>query len=77
MQVLPGVGVLLVVLPMTYYFGYRIISNKKKGVQYITQRNVIVREVLPAMKLVKFYAWEPYFEKLVGDVSWSSVPFHC
>lgn len=66
--VLPGVAVICVIVPMQYVFGYLIIVYKKKNSPHARDRNIIVKEILPAMKLVKFYAWESYFEKLIGEV---------
>lgn len=63
-----GVAVIFVIVPMQYVFGYLIIFYKKKNNPHSRDRNIIVKEILPAMKLVKFYAWESYFEKLIGEV---------
>jgi ABC transporter transmembrane region len=64
-----GVAVICVIVPLQYYFGYLIIVYKKKNSPHARDRNIIVKEILPAMKLVKFYAWESYFEKLIGEVT--------
>jgi ABC-type multidrug transport system fused ATPase/permease subunit len=64
---LPGVAVVCLVVPLQYYFGWKIISNKMKNTPNINERFSIVQEVLPAMKLVKYYAWERFFEKHISD----------
>lgn len=59
---LPAVGIIGIVLPLQYYFGLLIVKNKKKNTANIQERFSIMQEVLPAMKLVKYYAWERFFE---------------
>lgn len=36
--------------------------------KHVNERFSIVQEVLPAMKLVKYYAWERFFEERVASV---------
>jgi ATP-binding cassette subfamily C (CFTR/MRP) protein 1 len=62
---LPGVLVVCLIVPAQYYFGFRIIKNKVANVQHVNDRFVIIQEILPAMKLVKYYAWERFFESSV------------
>jgi hypothetical protein len=65
-----------------YYFGYRIILHKKANSPNIQARSAMFQELLPAMKLVKYYAWEQFFEKevaTVSDAAWccqGAVPMH-
>ena len=59
----------LVVLPAQYLFGWMIIKNKLANAKHVNERGTIFQELLPAMKLVKYYAWEQFFEKEVADVS--------
>jgi hypothetical protein len=61
--------VVAVVLPSQYLFGWMIIKNKLANAKYVNARGTIFQELLPAMKLVKYYAWERFFEKEVSDVS--------
>jgi ABC-type multidrug transport system fused ATPase/permease subunit len=63
-----GVIIVCLVVPLQYYFGYQIIKNKVKNGPNVTERWAIIQEILPAMKLVKYYAWERFFEKHVSDV---------
>lgn len=65
---LPGVGLVCLVVPAQYYFGWRIIKNKVANNPNLNERFSIYQEVLPAMKLVKYYAWERFFEKHISDV---------
>lgn len=63
-----GVIIVCMVVPLQYYFGYKIIKNKIKNAPNVTERWSIIQEILPAMKLVKYYAWERFFEKHVADM---------
>jgi hypothetical protein len=64
-----GVAVICIIVPAQYIFGWKIIQYKKLNGPNNRERAIIVKEILPAMKLVKFYAWESYFEKLIGEVN--------
>jgi ATP-binding cassette subfamily C (CFTR/MRP) protein 1 len=63
-----GVAVICIIVPAQYFFGWKIIQYKKRNSPNNRERAIIVKEILPAMKLVKFYAWESYFEKIIGEV---------
>jgi hypothetical protein len=65
---LPGLAVILLVLPLQYFFGYKIIRIKMRNAQHVSMRGAIMQEVLPAIKLVKYYAWEQFFEREVQEV---------
>ncbi|GFH33156.1 uncharacterized protein HaLaN_32481, partial [Haematococcus lacustris] len=51
-----------------YLFGWRIILHKKANAANTQERGSIFQELLPAMKLVKYYAWEQFFEKTVSTI---------
>ncbi|GFR52364.1 hypothetical protein Agub_g14922 [Astrephomene gubernaculifera] len=65
---LPALGVVVFVLPLQYYLGYRIASYKLETVEVSDARVQRMHEVLLAIKLVKFYVWEKSFAKQVSDV---------
>ncbi|EFJ46358.1 ABC transporter [Volvox carteri f. nagariensis] len=65
---LPALGVVVFVLPLQYYLGYRIASFKLETVEVSDARVQRMHEVLLAIKLVKFYVWEKSFAKQVSDV---------
>ncbi|KAG2426904.1 hypothetical protein HXX76_012691 [Chlamydomonas incerta] len=67
-SILPGLGVILLVLPLQYYFGYKIIQIKLQNAKHVALRSAIMQEVLPAIKLVKYYAWEQFFENQIYKV---------
>jgi hypothetical protein len=54
---LPGLGVILLVLPLQYFFGYKIIRIKMQCAKHAAERSGTLQEVLPAIKLIKYYAW--------------------
>jgi hypothetical protein len=64
-----GWGVVLIVLPAQYLFGWMIIKNKLANAKHVNERGTVFQELLPSMKLVKYYAWEQFFQKEVSDVS--------
>ncbi|KAG1658983.1 hypothetical protein FOA52_008685 [Chlamydomonas sp. UWO 241] len=65
---IPGWALVAVVMGSQYVFGYRIILHKKANSANIQARSAIFQELLPAMKLVKYYGWEKFFEKEVATV---------
>jgi ABC-type multidrug transport system fused ATPase/permease subunit len=65
---LAGWGVIAVVLPCQYFFGYLIIRNQVANAKNTQERGGIIQEILPAMKLIKFYAWEKYFEREISTI---------
>lgn len=67
---LPGVGAICMIVPLQYYFGWRIIKNKVALSHNVNERFSVIQEILPAMKLVKYYAWERFFEKHVSTVAY-------
>lgn len=66
---LPGVGAIFLVMPLQYFFGYLITTLKKENSKYVNERSSIMQEVLPAIKLVKYYCWEQFFIDKVSAVS--------
>lgn len=66
---LPALGVVLVVLPLQFYFGMQIARYKMKNVEVSDARVLRMHEVLLAIKLVKFYVWEHRFAGQVEEVS--------
>ncbi|GIL86269.1 hypothetical protein Vretimale_13733 [Volvox reticuliferus] len=67
-SMLPGLGVILLVLPLQYFFGYKIIQIKLQNAKHVALRSSILQEVLPAIKLVKYYAWEQFFENEISKI---------
>ncbi len=66
---LPGWGMVFVIMPLQYLFGYFTIKLKNSNKMNTQERNSFFQELLPAMKLVKYYGWEQFFEEAISDVS--------
>jgi ATP-binding cassette subfamily C (CFTR/MRP) protein 1 len=65
---LPALGVVLIVLPLQYWFGIQIAKFKSKTVDVSDQRVLRMHEVLLAIRLVKVYVWEKRFSSQVNNV---------
>ena len=69
--------------PFPVQLGFVIIKYKKQNAINTQERGAYFQELLPAMKLVKYYAWEQFFLKEVSEVSgpaaaaWDSVYVRC
>mmetsp|Transcript_35993 Transcript_35993/g.59943 ORF Transcript_35993/g.59943 Transcript_35993/m.59943 type:complete len:1348 (+) Transcript_35993:160-4203(+) len=68
LSVLPGVGLILLVVPVQFYIGVKVANLRKKTSQASSNRVQVMQEVLTAAKLVKFYCWEQFFAKAVADI---------
>ncbi|KAI9204916.1 P-loop containing nucleoside triphosphate hydrolase protein [Polychytrium aggregatum] len=55
--------VILVFLPIQYYLATRVADFSYQSTVQMTQRVHLMSEVLTTIKLIKFYAWERYYEK--------------
>ncbi|KAI9350735.1 P-loop containing nucleoside triphosphate hydrolase protein [Obelidium mucronatum] len=55
------VMITFVLLPVQYYIANRISEISIQSTAHITKRVHLVSEVLTAIKLLKFYAWESYY----------------
>ncbi|XP_066258502.1 ATP-binding cassette sub-family C member 4-like [Euwallacea similis] len=61
----PAIGFIMVIMPLQMYIGKltsrcRIMSAKKTD-----QRFKLLQETLSAVKIIKMYTWQNYFEKLI------------
>ena len=54
--------------PSPAQLGFVIIKYKKQNAINTQERGAYFQELLPAMKLVKYYAWEQFFLKEVSEV---------
>ncbi|KAJ3358679.1 Multidrug resistance-associated protein 4 [Kappamyces sp. JEL0680] len=61
----PAVGFVLLLLPVQMWLGHRANVISKKQTVKTTERVHLMSELLTAIKLIKFYAWEtPFAEKI-------------
>ena len=65
---LVGLGLLLVIIPVLYFIGAVIAKSRKKSSVFTDKRVQVINEVLLAIKLVKFYAWEDSFASAVAEI---------
>ncbi|GBF99292.1 ABC transporter [Raphidocelis subcapitata] len=65
---LPALGVVMIVLPLQYFLGYKIASYKMANVEVSDGRVLRMHEILLAIKLVKFYVWERSFAGQVEQI---------
>jgi ABC-type bacteriocin/lantibiotic exporter with double-glycine peptidase domain len=62
-----GLGLLLLLVPLQFYFAALITRFRNKNIAITDVRVSIMHEVLLAIKLVKFYAWEQSFADKVAE----------
>lgn len=61
----PALGVILILIPMQLYLGYKKSKTGFENTMTTSKRVHIMSEVLTAIKLIKFYAWElPFYERV-------------
>ncbi|XP_046853156.1 ATP-binding cassette sub-family C member 4-like isoform X2 [Xenia sp. Carnegie-2017] len=65
---LPGLILLLLLIPFQAWIGRFFASLKMKSALFTDQRIGIMNEVLTAMRIIKMNTWEDSFHKLVTDV---------
>ena len=58
---LPALGFILVLLPIQIYLGKKTNDLNRDQTSITTQRVHLMSEILTAIKLIKFYAWEGRF----------------
>lgn len=65
---LTAVCLVLLVLPLQIYLGSLTSEIQVEQTKITTERVHLMSEILTAIKLIKFYAWEAPFQQQVGDV---------
>ncbi|KAI8893994.1 P-loop containing nucleoside triphosphate hydrolase protein, partial [Globomyces pollinis-pini] len=67
LSALPAVGWILLLLPIQMYLGKRTDSLGRHQAKETTERVHVMSELLTAIKLIKFYAWEmPFASKITA-----------
>ncbi|NXY67006.1 MRP1 protein, partial [Glareola pratincola] len=67
-SVLAGVAVLLLVIPINALIAAKVKRLKKSQMRYSDQRVKLLSEILHGIKILKFYAWEPAYQKKVMSI---------
>jgi len=66
---LPAIGfILLLFIPLQVYLAIKTSSLTLKSTKNIKERVHLMSEILTVIKLIKFYAWERYFEDKVNHI---------
>ncbi|XP_030751025.1 multidrug resistance-associated protein 4-like isoform X2 [Sitophilus oryzae] len=62
----PATGVILVLIPLQLYLGKKTTLSRIETAKRTDERFRLIQETLNAVKTIKMYVWENYFEKLIG-----------
>jgi ABC-type multidrug transport system fused ATPase/permease subunit len=68
MTILPGVGLMLVFLPLQYYLGVVVAFRKKELAKVSSRRISLMEEIMRGIKLIKIYGWEASFSKNLSEI---------
>lgn len=66
--ILPGVGLMLVFLPLQYYLGVVVAFRKKELAKVSSKRISLMEEIMRGIKLIKIYGWEASFSKNLSEI---------
>lgn len=66
--VFAGLAVLIVMIPLSGLIATRLRDLQTKQMKVKDERVKSMNEILNGMKVLKLYAWEPSFEKLIGGI---------
>ncbi|XP_060516805.1 ATP-binding cassette sub-family C member 4-like [Cylas formicarius] len=65
-SVFVGIGFFLLVIPIQTFCARKGALNRLKAAKKTEERIQLVQETLSAIKIIKMYTWEKYFEKLIN-----------
>ena len=63
-----GILVMIVSIPTKKYFARQIVNLREKVVKMTEQRVKLINDVLQGIRIIKLYAWEESFLKLISNV---------
>eukprot|EP01122_Echinamoeba_exundans_P011726 TRINITY_DN4766_c0_g1_i1.p1 TRINITY_DN4766_c0_g1~~TRINITY_DN4766_c0_g1_i1.p1 ORF type:complete len:1175 (+),score=383.98 TRINITY_DN4766_c0_g1_i1:538-4062(+) len=63
-----GLGILLLLVPFQFWLARLMTVYRRSGIAATEHRVGIMHEILLAIKMVKFYAWEESFAKKVSEI---------
>ena len=66
--VFAGVGVMIVIMPLTAFFSKFVEKNQAKYMAKKDERVKILNEVFSGIKVIKLYSWEKSFNQLVKEI---------
>ncbi|XP_023311681.1 probable multidrug resistance-associated protein lethal(2)03659 [Anoplophora glabripennis] len=66
-SVLAGVGFFVLIIPLQVYIGQKNSNNRLKSAKKTDDRLQVTKEAFSAIKIIKMYTWENYFEKTINE----------
>uniref|UniRef100_A0A8C8R4R5 Canalicular multispecific organic anion transporter 1 n=1 Tax=Pelusios castaneus TaxID=367368 RepID=A0A8C8R4R5_9SAUR len=67
-SVLAGIGVMVLLIPINGVLATKARAIQMKNMKNKDQRMKIMNEILSGIKILKLFAWEPSFERRVGEI---------
>ncbi|CAM5157939.1 unnamed protein product [Natator depressus] len=67
-SVLAGIGVMVLLIPINALLATKARTIQMKNMKNKDQRMKIMNEILNGIKILKLFAWEPSFERQVGEI---------
>uniref|UniRef100_A0A8C4VK38 Uncharacterized protein n=1 Tax=Gopherus evgoodei TaxID=1825980 RepID=A0A8C4VK38_9SAUR len=67
-SVLAGIGVMVLLIPINAVLATKARRIQMKNMKNKDQRMKIMNEILSGIKILKLFAWEPSFERQVGEI---------
>uniref|UniRef100_A0A0U9HY04 Putative ABCC protein n=1 Tax=Chrysomela populi TaxID=154003 RepID=A0A0U9HY04_CHRPP len=67
-SVVAGVGFFLVIIPLQVYVGKKASAMRIRSARKTDERLQLTTETLNAIKIIKMYSWEKFFETKIHDV---------
>jgi ABC-type multidrug transport system fused ATPase/permease subunit len=65
---LPALGILAILIPIQIYLGHLRSKLGTEATQHTSKRVHVMSEILTAIKLIKFYAWEAPFASHISEI---------
>ncbi|KAJ8918452.1 hypothetical protein NQ315_008149 [Exocentrus adspersus] len=66
-SVLAGVGIFVLIIPLQVYIGQKTSVMRMKSAKRTDDRLQATKEAFSAIKIIKMYTWENYFEKIINE----------
>ncbi|KAJ8954540.1 hypothetical protein NQ318_000774 [Aromia moschata] len=67
LSVLAAIGFFLVIIPLQVYVGRKALTKRLISAKKTDERIQITKEVFSAIKIIKMYTWEKFFEDTVNE----------
>ncbi|KAJ8929233.1 hypothetical protein NQ314_018112 [Rhamnusium bicolor] len=67
LSVLAGIGFFILIIPLQVYVGRKSGSMRMKSAKKTDERLQVTKEAFSAIKIIKMYTWEKFFETTIND----------